>query len=143
MNKVFKKHPNLSKYYETSDGTPFFRDHDAKNHAKSLKDKTVKTVERGAEPVKEKTVKAVKTSEKVEAPKTEKAAKTSDKKEVEKGKLTPMQEAKLRVDAINEMATIAEVEKALEGETAKSVRKAGEERIAAIKATDALDNDKK
>jgi len=41
---VFKKYPNLDHYYETSDGMKFFRENDARNHAKTLEDKSVKKV---------------------------------------------------------------------------------------------------
>ncbi len=41
---VFKKYPKLDRYYETSDGMKFFRENDARNHAKTLDDKSVKTV---------------------------------------------------------------------------------------------------
>ena len=44
MNKVFKQNPNLEKYFATSDGENFYNENDAKNYAKNLKDKTVKTV---------------------------------------------------------------------------------------------------
>ena len=43
-NEIFKQHPNLEKVYVTSDGTAFYQENDAKNHAKSLKDKTVEIV---------------------------------------------------------------------------------------------------
>ena len=112
MNKVFKQHPNLKEYHETSDGVKFHTDDNAKAHAKSLKDKSIKKVVRGkAEPEPE-----------PNAPE----------------KVNPMQAAKLRVEAIEKMQSIAEIEKALEDETAKSVLKAGSERIAAIQATEAL-----
>ncbi|WP_136464938.1 hypothetical protein [Flagellimonas onchidii] len=47
--------------------------------------------------------------------------------------LTPMQKAKSRAEAIAKMDTIEAIEKALEGETANSVKKAGAERIKALK----------
>lgn len=115
MDNVFKKHPTLESYHETSDGVKFFTESNAKNHAKSLKDKKVKEVERSTE---------------IETP----------KKGTKPKEPNPMQAAKLRADAINEMQTVAEIEKALEGETAKSVNKAGADRIAAIQATNALDD---
>lgn len=131
MNKVFKDNPKLKEFHTTSDGTKFFRKGDAQNHAKGLKDKTVKTVERGSEESTKSTAK-------------EKIAKKAEKTDQEGSEtMTPMQAAKLRVDAINEKTTIAEVEAALKGETAKSVLKAGQERIAAIKATEGLNEDKK
>ena len=49
MNKTFKQHKNLKEYWETSDGTKFFVDGDARNHAKTLTDKNVKHVKRDAE----------------------------------------------------------------------------------------------
>jgi membrane protein involved in colicin uptake len=45
MKKVFEQNPKLKKYYGTSDGEAFYQENDAKNHAKSLKDKTVECVE--------------------------------------------------------------------------------------------------
>lgn len=44
MHKIFESNPDLKKAYITSDGTPFYQENDAKNHAKSLKDKTVEPV---------------------------------------------------------------------------------------------------
>lgn len=44
MHKIFETNPNLKKAYITSDGTPFYQETDAKNHAKTLEDKTVKPV---------------------------------------------------------------------------------------------------
>jgi hypothetical protein len=44
MHKIFETNPDLKKAYITSDGTPFYQDTDAKNHAKTLKDKTVEPV---------------------------------------------------------------------------------------------------
>lgn len=42
--EIFEQHPNLEKVYCTADGTPFYQENDAKNHAKTLKDKSVETV---------------------------------------------------------------------------------------------------
>jgi len=42
--EVFEQHPDLEKVYCTSDGTPFYQENDAKNHAKTLKDKSVEAV---------------------------------------------------------------------------------------------------
>lgn len=102
-NKVFKQHPRLKRYYETTDGTKFFDEGLAKNHAKTLKEKEVKTVKKG--------------------------------KNLE-DKPNPMLAAKLRGEAISKMDTVAEVEKALEGETAKTVKEAGEARIEQLKLTE-------
>lgn len=44
MKDVFKQNPSLEKVYCTSDGTPFYQENDAKNHAKTLDNKTVETV---------------------------------------------------------------------------------------------------
>ena len=41
MHKIFESNPQLKKVYVTSDGTPFYQENDAKNHAKTLEDKTV------------------------------------------------------------------------------------------------------
>lgn len=46
MNSVFKDNKNLKEYWETSDGTPFYTENMAKNHASGLEDKNVKHVER-------------------------------------------------------------------------------------------------
>ena len=43
-HEIFETNPNLEKVHVTSDNTPFYQENDAKNHAKSLKDKTVETV---------------------------------------------------------------------------------------------------
>ncbi|MBK5213633.1 MAG: hypothetical protein JJE55_08245 [Flavobacteriaceae bacterium] len=137
MNQVFKNHPNLKKYYQTADGTKFFQEDHAKNHARSLEDRTVATVIRGV-------------SGKTEAPvekqaskaKPSKAAKAENSGTVDSKDLTLMQAAKLRVEAIEKLETVKEIIKALEGETAKSVKTAGTERIAAINASKALDSNK-
>ena len=44
MNELFKTNPNLKEAFVTADGTAFYNNNDAKNHAKTLKDKTVETV---------------------------------------------------------------------------------------------------
>jgi len=41
---IFENHPNLEKCFSTSDGEHFYNENDAKNHAKSLEDKTVEPV---------------------------------------------------------------------------------------------------
>lgn len=122
MNKVFKNHPHLKQYHETSDGVKFHTEDTARAHAKSLKDKKVKKVERSDEVL-----------NKTEAPNPQ----------ASKEQLNPMQAAKLRVEAVEKMGTVAEIEKALEGETAKSVLKAGAERIASLNASKALDESEK
>ena len=45
---IFENHPNLEKCFSTSDGEHFYNENDAKNHAKSLEDKTVEPVYNGA-----------------------------------------------------------------------------------------------
>lgn len=47
MDRVFKENPELKVCYKTSDGECFYTENDAKNYAKSLKDKKVQTVNRG------------------------------------------------------------------------------------------------
>lgn len=135
MNKIFKSNPNLQQYFETSDGVKFFREDHAKSHARSLKVKAVKTVERSL---------GKKTDESPASTEPEATATASKKAPAAKSekKLTAMQLAKLRVDAIEEMTTIEEVNQALVDETAKSVLKAGADRIAAIKASEALNAEK-
>lgn len=132
MNNTFKRHPLLKEYFETSDGSKFFIDSDAKNHAKTLKDTTVKTVKRVDE-----IIKAVK--EKAEANKTTAA---SSNKESD-SKITPMQAAKNRAEEITKLETVEAVKEALKDETAKSVIKAGEERIAELEADKKDDNQEK
>ncbi|MFE3868700.1 hypothetical protein ACFX5E_11525 [Flavobacterium sp. LS2P90] len=44
MHKIFETNPDLKKAYITSDGTPFYQETDAKNHAKTLKDKSVEPI---------------------------------------------------------------------------------------------------
>jgi hypothetical protein len=43
-NPVFEANPSLDCYFKTADGSPFFTENAANNHAKTLKDKTVKAV---------------------------------------------------------------------------------------------------
>lgn len=108
-DNTFKKHPKLERYFKTSDGTKFYNDHDAKTHARNLKDKNVEEVKNTF-------------SNKSEG---EGAADT---------KTNPMVEAKKRAEAIAKLETIEAVEKALKGETAKSVKTAGANRIVELKA---------
>ncbi|MDB4157969.1 hypothetical protein N9609_00610 [bacterium] len=109
MKDTFKLYPDLKSYHETSDGQKFFIPTDAANHARTLIDKTVKEVKRG--------------SSKKEA--------ANDSKD---SKLNAIQAAKLRKEAIEKLETVEAVEKALETETAKSVKAAGEKRIEELKA---------
>ncbi len=44
MSKIFEQHPKLVEYFKTSDGTAFFTESDAKNHAKGLENKAVLSV---------------------------------------------------------------------------------------------------
>lgn len=44
---IFKANPALEKFHQTSDGQAFYNDSDARLHAKTLKDKTVKVVNKG------------------------------------------------------------------------------------------------
>lgn len=59
--EVFQEHKNLKAYHETSDGNRFFDVLVAKNHAKGLKDKEVKSFKR-EDHKSEKKVKVVKLS---------------------------------------------------------------------------------
>lgn len=113
---IFERHPNLQRVYQTADGTNFYEEGDARNHARSLKNKEVKTVERGSESKK----------------------KSSDKE----SKISAFQSAKSRIEAINELNTVEEIEQALEEETAKTVLKAGADRIATIQALEENKKDK-
>lgn len=47
--KIFKLHPNLEFYYKTADGQTFYTHEDAKQHARKLKNKEIKKVERDAD----------------------------------------------------------------------------------------------
>lgn len=108
---VFELHPNLKSYHETSDGTPFFHAHDANNHARSLEDKTVKEVKKTSSAA---------------------AEKSADKPATASAKLTPMAEAKAKIEAIEAMETVAEIAEAIAGVTAKSVLKAAGAKMKAI-----------
>lgn len=112
---VFNANPKLEQYFKTADGNAFFTEHDAKNHATSLKSKKVEKVER---PFVEENTKA-----------------TPVKKD-----LTPMAKAKLRIVAIEKMETVADIEKALKGETASTVIKAGESKIRVLNAAQGAGN---
>lgn len=123
MKNTFKQHPRIKTYFQTTDGVKFFRQSDAKNHAKTLDDKNVTEVKKGQ-------------SEKADKGSNKTSAKKTTAKGTDEGakKLTPMQEAKNRKTAIEALDTVEAVEKALEGETAKTVKDAGAKRIEAIKA---------
>lgn len=112
MNKetLWDNYPNLKTFFETSNGTKFFKESDAKTHAATLEDKTVKTLNRPME----------------DAPKSP-------------DDLTPMQLAKLRIEAIEALETVEAIEAALKGETAKTVIAAGNAKIEAIKASQTQD----
>lgn len=47
-DKIFKQNPELSEYFQTSDGQAFYTAEAARMHAKSLADKSVKHVVKGA-----------------------------------------------------------------------------------------------
>ncbi|SEG39369.1 hypothetical protein SAMN05421847_2184 [Halpernia humi] len=51
MDNTFKAHPDLSEYFETSDGEKFYKEDLAKNHVRTfaLKDAAIKTVLRPEE----------------------------------------------------------------------------------------------
>ena len=108
MKNTFKLYPDLKSYHETSDGQKFFIPTDAANHARTLTDKTGKEVKRGSE-----------------------AANDGQ----HDSKLNAIQAAKLRKEAIEKLETVEAVEIALETETAKSVKAAGEKRIEELKAS--------
>ncbi|WP_435138906.1 hypothetical protein [Formosa sp. A9] len=126
-DQVFEKQPSLERYFKTSDGKEFYKHHHAKMHADGLKDKKIEeVVNPSPKPIE------------VSTPQAKTVANANANEE-----LTPMQKAQLRVDAINAMQTVDEVESALVGETAKTVKAAGEERIKALQASKANDADKK
>lgn len=51
METIFDEHPSLDLCYQTADGTYFYLDADAANHAKRLKDKSVKKLQRSPKPL--------------------------------------------------------------------------------------------
>lgn len=69
MITLFAQYPNLSEYFETSDGQKFFKEDPAKVHGRTLKDKSVKTVLRPEE-TEEKSTEIAGTESKTEAPET-------------------------------------------------------------------------
>lgn len=69
MSELFKQYPNMSEYFETSDGQKFFKEDPAKVHGRTLKDKSVKTVTRPEE-TEEKSHEIKGTEGKTEAPET-------------------------------------------------------------------------
>ncbi len=87
---IFDLYPNLEVYYETSDGTKFFSEYDAKRHAMTLRDKRIKKVERPA-PAPEK---ATGKNKEPEARKLE-----SEKEETAKDKEKPEKEPEARKPA--------------------------------------------
>lgn len=119
--KVFKANPSLKAYFETSDGTKFFTENNAKNHAKSLKNKAVKKVERGA----------VASSDNKQKSNTSNASDKGNKKA----------STEERIAAINALDTVEAVTEALKGETSKTVKAAGEEKIKALEASAAGSTD--
>ncbi|WP_336069984.1 hypothetical protein [Mesoflavibacter sp. CH_XMU1404-2] len=116
--KVFKANPSLKAYFETSDGTKFFTENNAKNHAKSLENKAVKKVERGA---------VVSSDNKQKSNTADKSSKKASTEE--------------RIAAINALDTVEAVTEALKGETAKTVKAAGAEKIKALEASAAGSTD--
>lgn len=46
MNEIFRNNPGLTEFYQTSDGTAFYTENTALNHARTLKDKSVLRVEK-------------------------------------------------------------------------------------------------
>jgi hypothetical protein len=120
-NSIFKTHPQLPKCFVTSDGTAFYKATDAANHASTLKDKSVK----------EEINQTLEVGNTTDVNVEKKAIKNTDD---QLGDLTPMQKAKLRIEANDALTTVEEVKVALKDETAKSVIKAGEARIAALES---------
>ena len=49
MEKVFIENPSLKECFKTSDGQYFYNQNDAKNHAKTLEDKSVEHLTRASE----------------------------------------------------------------------------------------------
>ena len=111
--KVFKANPSLKAYFETSDGTKFFTENNAKNHAKK--------VERGA----------VVSSDNKQKSNTSNASDKGNKKA----------STEERIAAINALDTVEAVTEALKGETAKTVKAAGAEKIKALEASAAGSTD--
>lgn len=114
----------MSKYFKTSDGQEFYQEHDAKNHAKTLDDKTVTPPSIGAE------VEDIEVSEaKVETGEgstdegstdevsTDEAPKDEASKEIKLSKMTKAQLIAFAVDnelTIDETATNAVIVESIE-----------------------------
>jgi len=107
---VWDLNPQMKKCFQTTDGEKFFTADNAKTHARSLDDRSVTELKRP------------------------KAAKPKVVKATPVDELTPMQKAAIRVKAISKLTTVEAVKAALKGETAKSVKAAGNDRIKSIKA---------
>jgi len=50
MNQVFKNHPDLTEFFQTSDGQAFYTENAARTHARTLKNKTVVLVQKSDQP---------------------------------------------------------------------------------------------
>lgn len=104
--KALKDNPTAKKVFVTSDGFTFLNENSANLHATTNASK-----------------KTLMVSE---------FSKTGKDEEPDRGKkgkkLSAPEKAKLRVEAISKLETVEAVNKALEGETAKTVKKAGETR---------------
>ena len=122
---TFKQYPNLKSYFKTTDGVRFFNESDAKNHARTLQNKTVEQVKRTHADD------TIGSNDKEKVKKNTGASGKSGKKSDSK-KPNALQAAKQRIADIENMDTVAAVEEALKGETAKTVKEAGEKRIEAI-----------
>ncbi|OBX20963.1 MULTISPECIES: hypothetical protein [Bizionia] len=118
-DQVFSDYPSLKSYHQTSDGTKFFKKDHARNHSRSLKDKSLEEIKNPSPKVVDVSVKE--------------AVTTKIKVDQNVDDLTPSQKAKLAKEAIGKLETVEAVEAALKDETYPSVIKAGAERIKALK----------
>lgn len=116
-NNVFEKHPALKAYHETADGVKFAAKNDAENHAKRLKNRSIKTVTRDQVPA----------PKKKEKPKADNPVKGYANLDYEK-----------RADYVAHLDSVQEIDKLIADETSKTVKEAGAKRIAEINASDQL-----
>ncbi len=111
---IFNKHKGLDVIYKASDGTAFYTENNAKNHANKLKNKAVEKVTRAE------AMKGVK----------EETGGDSDMK----------LSAEQRIEVIQGLKTVKDVEEALKGEKASTVKAAGKARIEELGRVDKVNS---
>ena len=131
--QVFDQHADCDVLFRTSDDTHFFTAHHAAAHAANLEDKRVDTCHRvDHAPNEVKTT--AKASKKKTVPTKEKAKKVTANSDGKHKKLNPMLQAKADVETIAGLDTIEKVNAFVDGKTAKTVIRAAQDRIEALKA---------